>query len=86
MNMSKLRTGLIAAGWITWFAGNVYLIDGIETTGFVLSLIGLALSMGGFAIWAELKGRNPAWMALAIFSPIGILPMLFLKTKVKKTQ
>jgi len=84
-NMNILRTGLIAIGWATWFLGNIYLINGITTTGFVLSLIGLALSMGGFAIWAELKGRSPAWMALAILSPIGILPMLFLKTKVKKT-
>ena len=82
--MGKLRTGLIITGWVTWLIGEVYLIDGNTNFGYILSLIGLALSMGGFAIWAELKGRNPAWMALAILSPIGILPMLFLKTKVKK--
>ena len=71
------------AGWLVWFFGNVYLANNKVGVGYALSLVGLAVTMGGFAIWAELKGRNPAWMALAILSPIGILPMLFMKNKRK---
>jgi uncharacterized protein (DUF983 family) len=81
--MTRIRTALITLGWAVWLLGNIYLIDGNTTPGLVLSFVGLALSMAGFAIWAELKGRSPAWMALAILSPIGILPMLFLQKKIK---
>ena len=79
--VTKIRSALIAIGWVVWTVGNVYLIYSDMTIGLVLSLIGLALTMAGFAIWAELKGRNPAWMLLAILSPLGIIPMLFLKSK-----
>ena len=79
--MTRLRTPLIIAGWLVWILGNVYLANNSSGIGLLLSFIGLALSMAGFAIWAELKGRSPAWMALAILSPIGILPLLFMKNK-----
>ena len=81
--MTKVRTLLVVLGLGVWALGNVYLIKENTNLGLVLSLIGFALTMGGFAIWAELKGRSPAWMILAVFSPIGILPMLFLKVKKK---
>jgi hypothetical protein len=82
--MTKIRTALITLGWAVWLVGNIYLINDNMTPGLVFSFVGLALSMAGFAIWAELKGRSPAWMALAILSPIGILPMIFLQRKTKQ--
>ena len=87
MNRSAVRTMLVIFGMFVLMT--VYspihasLADGSspETGHLVVASISLVLSLYGYYLWAQLKGRHWAWMLLGLTSPLGTVPIALLSDR-----
>jgi apolipoprotein N-acyltransferase len=81
------RTLSVVFGWLIWWfataSANTMINSGlgIVPLHFVLSAIGLGLSLYGCYLWAKLKNRHWAWMFFGILTPIGLLPLALMKDR-----
>ncbi len=69
-----------APGIILQIVGRVMMMSSErQGLGILVSLIGTALLLGGFAYYAKSKGRHPAWCLMAFLSIIGLIVLACLK-------
>jgi hypothetical protein len=77
---NRLSLTLGAPGLLLQAVGiYIFQILGHRTTGRMVVWIGVALLIAGLALYANAKGRNPAWGLMGFLSLIGLAVLAFLK-------